>query len=338
MNNNNNITQYVLLKYLKHEKLSFRSLLSSTYKKHIIYIGISPKPKLKIDNELIPIVYGVITKINENKTIIFLNLTSIADEYKNNTISIILIKNSLKSLPLNYASILTIGRLVQISYLKKKITSNLYFTFISSASTEIIPMEIINLKSIRKNCTKQNSFSTIISLISNELIRYQMKFLINIILIYHIKSYYDYPQINLKAKMLIDDGTYQSVAFIENDILISFFELPSKFIESIYYQTKKVKRSITIYDFPNRYYFKEIGHYMNNVMNNYYIIYGIPYSNCMYKIKRNEDNMFRRYTFDNRKIEHKEMNLFINGDICLERKKELIIRPFININEIEKIN
>ena len=338
MDNNNIITQYELLKYIKLEKLSFRSLLSSTFKNNIIYIGRSSKPKPKIGNELIPIVYGVITKLNETKTIIFLNLTSIADEFKNNTISIILIKKSLKSLPLNYSSILTIGRLVQISNLKKKITSNLYFKFISSPLTEIIPMDIISLKSIRKNCTKENSFSTIISLLSNKLIRYQMKFLTNIITIYHIKSYYDYPHITLKAKMLIDDGTYQSMAFIENNILISFFELPSKFIDKIYHKTKKVKRCITIYDFPNKYYFKEIFHYMNNVMKNYYIIYGVPYSNCKYKIKRNEDNMFRRYTFDNRKIENKEMNLFINGDICLERKKKLIMRPFINITEIEKIN
>ena len=53
MDNNNIITQYELLKYIKLEKLSFRSLLSSTFKNSIIYIGLSSKPKPKIGNELI---------------------------------------------------------------------------------------------------------------------------------------------------------------------------------------------------------------------------------------------------------------------------------------------
>ena len=334
------ITQSDLLRNINYNLLSYKNLLLATCKDKILYLEVYSRAKALIGNaKEIKEIYGIVNKATETKATLILSLTSIIDENKNNTISVVIVKANVKNFD-SYEKIEK-ERLLKLTNIRRKINEKLNYSFISTSKTNIFCFSFGSLKSIRKNCKNTKTFDTLCSLRSKNIIRYQMKFLVNVIYVYEMKAFYNSPiNIKLWAKLRIDDGTYQGVAIVEDNILIHLFNLSAKFVDSVKSYTKKIKKNVILHDNYLNYSYEGVEKYIQSAEIRNVIIFGVPYSNCNYKIKKN--NILRRFTYDDSKQQQKDMSVFINGDILTEKneitkEKEFVLTPYISITEIESI-
>ena len=92
------ITQSDLLRNINYNLLSYKNLLLANCKDKILYLEVYARAKALIGTvKEIKEIYGIVNKATETKATLILSLTSIIDENKNNTISVVIVKANVKN-------------------------------------------------------------------------------------------------------------------------------------------------------------------------------------------------------------------------------------------------
>jgi hypothetical protein len=166
--------------------------------------------------------------------------------------------------------------------------------------------------------------------------------------VYKINSFYEkgsqvfnaYPNLKLLAKILVDDGTNEAIAYLYDQAVVNLFKLEKKHLDNINDITKNTTTAIVYEKFTNVNILSK--DCFENCLNHNYFIYCLPYSNV--SKKKIYDNPYDKY-FDNltkhQNMKNKALNLvFINGDIVYEKvcNEDVILpRPCLKTIYIEPV-
>ena len=198
-----------------------------------------------------------------------------------------------------------------------------------------------------KNISKRN-FQSIINLTSNLCSRNLEKYLITIKKFLNIEGFFkennsiipECSNLQLKGKIIIDDGSYEAISFIDDNELIKLLDLSKKELSDIYEIILK-DNILNILEQLNE-------KFINKIMSKQYIIYGHSF---MKKYKNKNDRLTNYFgeildlqyqQNSNTKKMNKNNYCFINGQIIENKNYNgidyLEKRPYIKIVQIEIIN
>ena len=202
-----------------------------------------------------------------------------------------------------------------------------------------------------KNMTKRN-FQSLINLTLNLCSRNLEKYLITVKKLIKIEGCFQqnnnkiqcFSNLKLKGKIIIDDGSYEAIAFIEDYELIKLLDFGMNDLNQIYDMLLR-ENSIKIYDK----YINELNERnYKQIFSKQYIIYGYSFM----KNNKNNNNRLSEYfgeMLDNQFEENnnskifnnRDKYLFINGEIIINKNHKgeyyLEKRPYLKIIQIELI-
>jgi hypothetical protein len=318
-----------LLKYpLKNSLIPINNLFDYQIEKEVTIIGIINKIRILNDNK------GAIIKVD---SLIDLNIISIIIK-KDRQLYIDLKKNMLVIFK-NYIIKFNSNYKIILRNSLRSSNENIYLI----KDEEI---ERYNRNKI-KNISKRN-FQSIINLTSNLCSRNLEKYLITIKKFLNIEGFFkennsiipECSNLQLKGKIIIDDGSYEAISFIDDNELIKLLDLSKKELSDIYEIILK-DNSLNILEQLNE-------KFINKIMSKQYIIYSYSFM----KNYKNKNNRLTDYFGEILDLQYqqnsniKKMNknnyCFINGQI-IEKKNYnginyLEKRPYIKIVQIEIIN
>ena len=202
-----------------------------------------------------------------------------------------------------------------------------------------------------KNMSKRN-FQSLINLTSNLCCRNLEKYLITIKKIIKIEGYFHqnnnkiqcFSNLKLKGKIIIDDGSYEAMAFIEDYELIKFLDFGTNDLTEIYDILLR-ENSIIIYD---KYVNKLKERNYKHIFSKQFIIYAYSFM----KNNKNNNNRLSEYFGEMLDYQFEENNnskifnnrdkyLFVNGEIIINKNNKgeyyLEKRPYLKIIQIELI-
>ncbi len=318
-----------LLKYpLKNSLIPINNLFDYQIEKEVTIIGIINKIRILNDNK------GAIIKVD---SLIDLNIISIIIK-KDRQLYIDLKKNMLVIFK-NYIIKFNSNYKIILRNSLRSSNENIYLI----KDEEI---ERYNRNKI-KNISKRN-FQSIINLTSNLCSRNLEKYLITIKKFLNIEGFFkennsiipECSNLQLKGKIIIDDGSYEAISFIDDNELIKLLDLSKKELSDIYESILK-DNIFKILDKINE-------KFINKIISKQYIIYGYSFM----KNHKNKNDRLTDYFGEildlqyqqnsNTKKMNKNNYCFINGEIIENKNYNginyLEKRPYIKIVQIEIIN